>query len=192
MDQLSDQLSGPLSGQLSSQMTDRISALMDGELEERDAAQEVARAKTDLELRSRWDEFHLVRDALRGEPLLSPGFSASFAQRLAQEPTILAPQRARLTPRRMATYAMSAAASVSAAALVAWVALAPQPQENMALKPETVAPRSEAAPQLASVPSEGRMNEYLLAHESFSPTTALQGLAPYIRSVSTTRPAERR
>jgi hypothetical protein len=36
------------------------------------------------------------------------------------------------------------------------------------------------------------MNEYLLAHESFSPSTALQGLAPYIRSVAATRPAERR
>lgn len=179
---------------------DRISALMDGELDERDAEREVARVKTDLELRSRWDEFHLVRDALRGEPLLSSHFGESFAKRLAVEPTILAPQRTRYTTRRMATYAMSAAASLCAAALVAWVALAPQPQENIALKPEANASRAQvasqvaapAAAQLASVPSDGRMNEYLLAHESFSPTTGLQGLAPYIRSVSATRPPPNR
>ena len=171
---------------------DQISALMDGELDERDAEREVARVKTDWELRSRWDEFHLVRDALRGEPLLSSRFSESFARRFSEEPTVLAPQRPRVGARRFATYAMSAAASVSAAALVAWVALGPQPHENVIVKADPAAPRIEPAAALKSVPNDGRMNEYLLAHESFSPSTALQGLAPYIRSVSATRPAERR
>jgi len=30
------------------------------------------------------------------------------------------------------------------------------------------------------------MNEYLMAHQGFSPSTAIQGLAPYIRTVSAT------
>ncbi len=175
---------------------ERISALMDGELDAHEADREVARLKTDAELRSRWDEFHLVGDALRREPLLSASFGESFARRLADEPTVLAPSRARPGIRRMTTYAMSAAASLSAAALVAWVALAPQPQDTVALKaeptPAPVLPRSEPVRELASVPSNGRMNEYLLAHETFSPSTALQGVAPYIRSVAATRPAERR
>lgn len=171
---------------------ERISALMDGELDERDAEREVAQVKNDLELRRRWDEFHLVRDALRGEPALSSRFSETFARRLSEEPTVLAPPRAKVRARRFATYAMSAAASVSAAALVAWVALGPQPQENLAAKGDALAPRIEPAPQLNSVPNDGRMNEYLLAHESFSPSTALQGLAPYIRSVSATRPPPNR
>lgn len=171
---------------------DRISALMDGELSASEADPEIARLKTDAVLRSRWDEFHLAGDALRGEPILSAAFSESFSRRLAAEPTVLAPRRMRPGVRRMTTYAMSAAASLSAAALVAWVAIGPQPQENIALKPEPQAPRVEPQRELASVPSEGRMNEYLLAHETFSPSTALQGLAPYIRSVAATRPAERR
>jgi hypothetical protein len=33
------------------------------------------------------------------------------------------------------------------------------------------------------------MNEYFLAHQGFSPSTAIQGLAPYIRTVSASRPA---
>jgi sigma-E factor negative regulatory protein RseA len=174
---------------------DRISALMDGELDAREAAPEIAQLKNDAELRRRWDEFHLVGDALRGELMLSPGFGERFSRRLADEPTVLAPRRTRPDARRVATYAMSAAASISAAALVAWVALAPQqPGENVALQPAPPlpAPRVEPARELASVPSEGRMNEYLLAHEAFSPSTAIQGLAPYIRSVAATRPAERR
>jgi hypothetical protein len=31
------------------------------------------------------------------------------------------------------------------------------------------------------------MNEYLIAHQEFSPSTAIQGLAPYIRGVSATQ-----
>jgi hypothetical protein len=31
------------------------------------------------------------------------------------------------------------------------------------------------------------MNEYLIAHQEFSPSTEIQGLAPYIRSVSSSR-----
>jgi negative regulator of sigma E activity len=47
---------------------DGISALMDGELDEREAQRELARLKEDVELRERWDRFHLVSDALRVSP----------------------------------------------------------------------------------------------------------------------------
>ena len=174
------------------------SALLDGELEGHEVQRELARLKDDAALRERWDYFHLIGEALRGErPLpLSPDFNGTFAAHLAQEPTVLAPRRSNPKARRVTTYALSAAASLSAVALVAWVALAPTapfgPQAGVAgvkaLTPVSV----EATSQLASVPSEGRMNEYLLAHQGFSPSTAIQGLAPYIRSVSATRPAEGR
>jgi hypothetical protein len=36
------------------------------------------------------------------------------------------------------------------------------------------------------------MNEYLIAHQEFSPSTEIQGLAPYIRSVSGARPLKDR
>lgn len=170
---------------------EQISVLMDGELEDREAEREIARIRAEAALRERWDEFHLISDALRGEPLLSPRFNASLAQRLAAEPTILAPQRRTPRAARMTTYAMSAAASVSAAALVAWVALGPVDDDQVVArapltKGEEILP---VAVQLPNVPSDGRMNEYLLAHEGFSPSTALQGVAPYIRTVSSTRPA---
>jgi sigma-E factor negative regulatory protein RseA len=175
---------------------DGISALMDGELEAQDAQRQLARLKDDAELRDRWDTFHVIGDALRGErALLSPQFTETLAKRLAEEPTILAPRRTISSPKRATTYALSAAASLSAAALVAWVAVSPTvpltPTANIAPAPGSVLPVSAPA-ALASVPSEGRMNEYLLAHQGFSPSTALQGLAPYIRSVSATRPVDGR
>jgi hypothetical protein len=33
------------------------------------------------------------------------------------------------------------------------------------------------------------MSEYLIAHQEYSPSTAIQGLAPYIRTVSGAQPA---
>ena len=173
---------------------DQISALMDGEVDAHEARSLVARLKADPASRIRWDEYHLVRDALRGEPLLSARFSETVSKRLAEEPTVLAPQRSPFKSRRVTTYAMSAAASVSAVALVAWVALSPTP-ENIAQSTKqgpipAILPASQVT--LPNEPSDGRANDLILAHESFSPSTALQGVVPYIRSVSVTRRAERR
>jgi sigma-E factor negative regulatory protein RseA len=175
---------------------DGISALMDGELDEHPAQQEIARLKNDPELRERWDTFHLVGDALRGEPMISAGFSAAFAQRLAAEPTVLAPRRVSRQARRVTTYALSAAASVSAAALVAWVAMSGPNAGSMVAgsgsdtSVQPVGATAGAAAVIpASVSTDGTMNEYFLAHQGFSPSTAIQGLAPYIRTVSASRPA---
>jgi len=167
---------------------DRLSALMDGELDDREALSTMARLKSDEEFRVRWDEFHLVRDALHGEPILSSGFSERLSKRLAEEPTVLAPRRLLPRTRRALTYAMSAAASVAAAALVISVAM-PQfgsDSQKLALKP-TVTPVVDAQAMPPSVPYDGRIPEYLLAHEVNSPSTALQGLAPYMRTVWATR-----
>ena len=167
-----------------------ISALMDGELDEHPAQREVARLKDDPELRERWDMFHIVGDALRGDPLLSADFNETFAKRLAAEPTVLAPRRFTRQGRKVTTYALSAAASVSAAAFVAWVAM--MPSETGSLVAGTAPLPAPDAAALRPVSTDASMNEYFLAHQGFSPSTALQGLAPYIRSVSATRPPEQR
>jgi sigma-E factor negative regulatory protein RseA len=167
---------------------DGISALMDGELDEHPARNEIARLKEDPELRERWDTFHLISDSLKGEPLLSPGFNEAFARRLAAEPTVLAPRRNVFQPKRVTTYALSAAASVSAAALVAWVALSPTNSDSLTNVAKDTLPPVTVMP--VSVSSDGSMNQYFLLHQGFSPSSELQGVAPYIRSVSTTRAAE--
>ena len=180
---------------------EKISVLMDGELDEHESRAQIKRLKDDPEFTRGWHTYHLIGDAMRGERPLSAGFNERLAARMAAEPTILAPRR---SPTRHVAYALSAAASISAVALVGWVAFvnypqAPAPQIAQApvaaLTAVTAAPPPAAAPQpqLASVSSEGKMNEYLIAHQEFSPSTAIQGLAPYIRSVSTTQqPAQGR
>ncbi|HEY0337739.1 MAG TPA: sigma-E factor negative regulatory protein [Burkholderiales bacterium] len=177
---------------------DGISALMDGELDGPQAQREIVHLKDDVESRERWDSFHVIGDAIRGEYPLSSGFSALLFKRLANEPTVLAPRRSTRQARRFTTYALSAAASLCAVAFVGWVALAPTVPAGVqaGLTPAASLAAGAASPQanppLASVASDGHMNEYLLAHQGFSPSTAIQGLAPYIRSVSTMRGPEGR
>ena len=171
---------------------ENISALMDGELDDREAALECERLKDDPALRGTWHSFHLIGDSLRGERLLSEGFSARLAQRLDREPTILAPRRLAARPTRFTTYALSAAASLAVVSVVGWMALSPSvPMGPITQRAPMKPPIIVDAPQVATVSSDGRMNDYMLAHQGFSPSTTFQGLAPYIRSVSTTRTESR-
>jgi sigma-E factor negative regulatory protein RseA len=174
---------------------EKISVLMDGELDEHESRAQIKRLKDAPEFTRGWHTYHLIGDAMRGERPLSAGFNERLAARMAAEPTVLSPQRR--PKRHAAAYALSAAASISAVALVGWVAFVNYPQAPVAqvaqvpvVAPPAVTvspPAASPQPQLASVSSEGKMNEYLMAHQEFSPSTAIQGLAPYIRSVSTTQ-----
>jgi sigma-E factor negative regulatory protein RseA len=168
---------------------EQISALIDGELESAEAGRQLSRVKQDSDLRDTWDTYHMIGDALRGSGVLSSGFERRVAQRLASEATVLAPQIR--TPRRLsptASYALSAAASLSAVAAVAWVALSgnvsgtADPQAAIAQAP-AAASIAPVVPTVA-IPEAARAHDYLLAHQGVSPSTALQGVAPYVRTVT--------
>ena len=168
---------------------DKISALMDGELDARQAHEQFGRLKQDGELVESWQTFHLIGDSMRGDRALSPEFNRRIGERLDAEPTVLAPQRS-MTPKHAVTYALSAAASVAAVALVGWVAFVSNPiatQQEVAKAPVAPAPVVAPSTQLASVPSDGKMNDFLIAHQEFSPSTSIQGVAPYIRTVSSSQ-----
>ena len=161
-------------------MKERLSAVMDGEIDGPECAGCLDRLKDDPDLRDAWGVYHVIGDAIRGHA--GTGLPAAFADRLAAEPTVLAPRRAAPRVSRAPWYALSAAASVAAVALVGWMALPLfQPPVQMAAKP-SVATVAEAQP--ATVPAAQGVNDYLLAHQRFSPSSAIGGMAPYIRTVS--------
>ena len=168
-------------------MKENISALMDGELGDREAGSAIDAMKAGGEAREAWRTYHLVSDAMRDTRLLSAGFAARVAERLEKEPTVLAPRRLRSEPAR-AWIGMpaAAAASVAGVALVGWLALAPQqtatgPIARAPVEAPPPAPQP-AAPQIVPLPSG--TDDYLLAHQGFSPRLTLQGMAPYARTVS--------
>jgi sigma-E factor negative regulatory protein RseA len=160
---------------------EKISAFMDGEIEGHEASDQVARLKEDPRLRAAWDTYHLIGDTLRGEKLsLSRDFTANVSARLAGEPTVLAPRNRAPLQATVRRFALPVAASVGGMALVAWLAVfnnpfAP-PRETLAVK----SPPMELKTQVAN----GEVNDYLLAHQQFSSSTTLQGVASYVRTVS--------
>jgi len=160
-------------------MNDRISALMDGEVDGKSAAQTIEALARDAQAVRTWRTYHLIGDAMRGGMLLSERFTERVAQRLAAEPTVLAPRRMRTQSPRLFT--MSAlAASFAAVAFVGWMAFAPQPQ----VAPATVAQAQPPAEKPVLVPLPSAANDYLLAHQGFSPRVSLQGMAPYVLTIA--------
>jgi sigma-E factor negative regulatory protein RseA len=159
-------------------MKDRISEFMDGELDDRAAAPLIDALGRDGEARDAWRTYHLIGDALRDSSLLSPGFTARVARALEAEPTVLAPRR--LQPQPRTWYAL--AASVAGFALVGWLAFAPQQTAIAPVAQQQSPALAQAKPNIVPLPSG--TNDYLLAHQAFSPRVSLQGMAPYVRTVS--------
>src|SRR2546427_9915426 len=112
-------------------MKEKLSALIDSELQGDSLHAHLGRLRADPELRSAWDTYHLIGDALRGQ--ISPGIADRVVARLREEPTVLAPRPERGPSRRLGWDAMSSPAGVAADAPVAGTASPgrpPQPQPS--------------------------------------------------------------
>lgn len=165
---------------------ERVSALMDGGLARHESEGAIAQLReAGGEAREAWRLYHLIGDALREQPPLSPGFSERVASRIAAEPAILAPK-----PRRqgaLPAWAYAAAASLAVAFVGGTTFLLTQrdaePQAPVAAA-QPPAPAPAEARELAQVPPPAAADDYLLAHQVYSPRNSLQGMAAYVRTVS--------
>jgi negative regulator of sigma E activity len=63
-----------------------VSALMDGELDARQARSTIVRVEDEDELRDAWATFHVIRDTLQGNAIGPSRFTERFHDRLAHEP----------------------------------------------------------------------------------------------------------
>ena len=161
-------------------MKERISALMDGELEGPAAEEAIESLRGEGKALESWRMYHLISDGMRDTRLLSAGFTARVSKRLAEEPTVLAPGRLPgRTPAQRIAY--TGAAIAAAVGLVSWLAFGPQaevPNTTVAGTPPTLT----VTPVTVQLTSSA--NDYLLAHQGFSPRVSLQGMVPYVRTVS--------
>jgi sigma-E factor negative regulatory protein RseA len=166
-------------------MKEELSALIDGELRDEEVHPHLGRLKTDGELRKAWDTYHLIGDSLRGH--VSPDFTDRVVARLREEPTVLAP-RPKRPSGRLGWYVMSAAASIAAMAFVVWTA-----SPGWRAEPQLAggpAPATVAAPVATLVSPE--VENYLLAHQPYSHTSAMQGIGTYVRGAAYERGAEKK
>ena len=192
---------------------EQISALMDGELGEA-RVQALCSQMKSSENWECWTSYHVIGDALRDECIAQSGFSRRFAERLAAEPTVLAPGQRSLSDAvipistgwrstwrgRRVQYAMAATAMLAAVGVVGWFGV-----QEFTLGPglnqlASAPPSSPSSPSLASLKMGTTVaatsvqasrkaggfgiSPYLLVHQEYSPTTAMQGVRPYVRTVA--------
>lgn len=180
---------------------EKISELMDGEMDSREASVYLRRMKEESKLREDWRLYHLVGEAIRREGSLAVDISKAVGERLALEPTVMAPRFT--APRRaLNRYVMTAAAGVAGIAVVGWVAFhggqlysVPTPASAPVIASAS-APAAQPTPVVAqparlsdSMPSQmmaqdAEVEDYLMAHRAVSPFTTMHGALPYVRAAA--------
>lgn len=158
-------------------MKQEISALMDGELFEDEAGSLLGRIKRDSTIHRDWEIYHLIGDALRQPEHIHGDLSAEVYARMRDEPVVLAPRR-HTVKQKVRAIALSAAASLAAIGVVASMSaqIAPETSSQLAMQQNALRP--------ASVKMKAKTNEYLMAHQEFSPSTGMNSGVYYIRAVA--------
>lgn len=161
-------------------MKQDISVLMDGELFDDEAEILFDKLKRKPDAQEEWHLYHLISDVLHQPDHVHLDIGASMKARLQAEPTVLAPRGN--SSQKARWFALSAAASVIALTLVAWLSV----QVGNEVTPQIAVLRLQqpAAMQAASFSVNSGVNDYLMAHQEFSPSANVQGATSYIRTMA--------
>jgi len=159
-------------------MNEELSSMVDGELDEAGLASQLSILRESAEARAAWDTCHLIGDTLRGH--VAPDICSRVSARLAAEPTQLAPVFRAAKVKAVGAWAMSLAAGAAAVALVVWTVL-PGIRGDLQVAQNSPVPQRVPAPPS---PAANPVADYLLAHQRYSTTNAMQGVAPYVRTVA--------
>ena len=163
-------------------MNENISRLMDGEVDAQEFERICAEMKSPAAVDT-WVCYHVIGDQLRGAHGVSPRLTTRFRAALAAEPTVLAPGAQRGRTAQVATAAWAVAATLAAVTVVGWTAfsMVDAPPTAVARAREAATVRAAQIKPLADLPAD-----YLIAHQEYSPSTAIQGMGPYLRAVAVT------
>lgn len=175
-------------------MKEKLSALVDAELDELDERRTLNALTSDADLRATWERYHLIGTVMAREfgALATPGLPDRI---MAQLETDTARTRTRLRFWPLAG-GFAVAASVTVVAIVALQTLQ-QPLNTPSSAPLAVASSgaalpAAATPATASVPKdvavakdfEEPLYPYLVGHNEFMPTAGMGGMLPYVRVVA--------
>jgi sigma-E factor negative regulatory protein RseA len=143
-------------------MTQDLSTLMDGELDGQEAERALRNCCGNEELKLKWQAYHLIGDALRGECPCRRAATDRIMAAIRDEPTVLAPRR------RMSgsagRIAFAAAASVATVAVVAWIGMQDRGAPDSPLLATSTPVAPAAAPLVASAAGPLNVNDYMVVH----------------------------
>ena len=180
-------------------MKEKISALMDGELDSIDVAETISQIKESEELRNEWSTYHLIGDILRQPAMSTPDIASKIRNEVNIEPSVLAPDIPKKEKSQVFAFAI-AASMLATVAAVSWMGgqtinrpLTDEPSLQAVIKNEFAEPTVTTDPVLAQKeepktdklvlqdPAPIRLNDYMFAHGEF---TAIRGVSPYMRTVA--------
>ncbi len=161
-------------------MNEKLSALMDGELDRESATNAIKALGASSAEREDWDCYHLIGDALRGNAAdMTPrntACTAAIFARLAAEPTILAPTAINkpAAMQQRTRIALAMAASVVTVSAIGVVALKQQGASVAQVQlVQKIAPQTVSAEQ-SPAQVNTQVNDYLVVHRQFANPAALQ------------------
>ena len=194
-------------------MKEKLSALVDNELDELDERRVMKALESDADLRQTWERYHLVRSVLHQEldVLVPSGMAGRVAAQIESEPANVASFRRRKISHIAGTLAMAASVAVIAVAGVQWFHRpVTTPVPSLVAGAQSVPVSSVAAPVAslaASQPApddfiragathwnvkepetESTLNTFLVEHNEFASSSGIGGMMPYVRVVGYDNP----
>ena len=171
--------------------SEQLSVLVDGEFEEWELEFAARRLAGDPVLKTRWEAYHLISDALRNN--LPDAIDPRFAERVSAMLTVEKPLSTFTKPVIPSWYkpvaGLAVAASVGVLAVALWSL---RPDGSLPAGNSTVAANTTpASPLVSPLPaaddsapdSRHRLNSYLANHNEYASMNSVNGVLPYVRIV---------
>lgn len=179
-------------------MKEKLSALVDNELDDLDEHRVMAALEKDADLRQTWERYHLVRSALHQEldAFVPPDMAKRVAARIGMEPANTGSFRRQKITRYAGTFAIAASVAAIAVASVQWfnrpasapvaplAAVQPAP-DNFIRAGATRWDMKQEEPE-----TESALNAFLVEHNEFASSSGIGGMMPYVRVVGYDNPAK--
>jgi sigma-E factor negative regulatory protein RseA len=194
-------------------MKEKLSALVDNELDELDERRVMKALENDADLRQTWERYHLVRSVMHQEleVLVPSGMAVRVAARIESEPANVASFRRRKISRLAGTLAMAASVAAIAVAGVQWfnrpvtmpvpslVTAGQSVPVNTVAAPVPSLAASQSAPDnfiragttrwdVMEPETESTLNAFLVEHNEFASSSGIGGMMPYVRVVGYDNP----
>ncbi len=179
-------------------MKEKLSALVDNELDDLNERRVMAALEKDPGLRQAWERYHMVRSALRQDlnMFVPQDMATRVAARIGMEPASTGFFRRQKITRHAGTFAIAASVAAIAIASVQWfnrpasAPLAPlaavQPAPDNFIRAGTTRwDMKQKEPE-----AESALNAFLVEHNEFASSSGIGGMMPYVRVVGYDNPAK--